>query len=32
LHNCRVFSYYGGVQKITSLLKGRSQSAAGHPF
>ncbi|RCV22961.1 hypothetical protein SETIT_4G261700v2 [Setaria italica] len=21
LHNCRVFSYYGGVQKITSLLK-----------
>ncbi|WVZ78914.1 hypothetical protein U9M48_026555 [Paspalum notatum var. saurae] len=22
LHNCRVFSYYGGVQKIISLLKG----------
>ncbi|CAL5040017.1 unnamed protein product [Urochloa decumbens] len=21
LHNCRAFSYYGGVQKITSLLK-----------
>ncbi|KAL6873753.1 hypothetical protein ACP4OV_013835 [Aristida adscensionis] len=21
LHNCRVFSYYGGVKKITSLLK-----------
>ncbi|KAL6603651.1 hypothetical protein ACP70R_044012 [Stipagrostis hirtigluma subsp. patula] len=21
LHNCRVFSYYGGVQKVTSLLK-----------
>ena len=24
LHNCKVFSYYGGVQKIASLLKGRS--------
>lgn len=24
LHNCRVFSYYGGVQRVTSLLKGRS--------
>ena len=22
VHNCRVFSYYGGVQKVTSLLKG----------
>ncbi|VAI91915.1 unnamed protein product [Triticum turgidum subsp. durum] len=21
VHNCRVFSYYGGVQKVTSLLK-----------
>lgn len=21
-HNCKVFSYYGGVQKITALLKG----------
>ncbi|KAJ3679372.1 hypothetical protein LUZ60_017383 [Juncus effusus] len=21
MHNCRVFSYYGGVQKITALLK-----------
>ncbi|XP_062179129.1 BEACH domain-containing protein B-like [Phragmites australis] len=21
LHNCRVFSYYGGVQRVTSLLK-----------
>lgn len=23
VHNCRVFSYYGGVQKVTALLKGR---------
>lgn len=22
MHNCKVFSYYGGVQKITALLKG----------
>lgn len=22
VHNCRVFSYYGGVQKVTALLKG----------
>jgi hypothetical protein len=21
-HNCRVFNYYGGVQKVTALLKG----------
>lgn len=22
IHNCRVFSYYGGVQKVIALLKG----------
>lgn len=22
LHNCRVFGYYGGIQKLTALLKG----------
>lgn len=22
MHNCRVFTYYGGVQKATALLKG----------
>ncbi|KAK9032820.1 hypothetical protein V6N11_017863 [Hibiscus sabdariffa] len=22
LHNCRVFGYYGGIQKITALMKG----------
>ena len=22
MHNCKVFSYYGGVQKVTALLKG----------
>ena len=22
VHNCRVFSYYGGVHKIVALLKG----------
>jgi hypothetical protein len=22
VHNCKVFSYYGGVQKVTALLKG----------
>lgn len=23
MHNCRVFSYCGGVQKLTALMKGR---------
>lgn len=22
VHNCRVFAYYGGMQKLTALLKG----------
>lgn len=22
LHNCRVFGYYGGIQKLTALMKG----------
>lgn len=22
IHNCRVFGYYGGVQKLTALMKG----------
>lgn len=22
MHNCRVFTYYGGVQKATAVLKG----------
>ena len=24
MHNCRVFGFYGGVQKLTALLKGTS--------
>lgn len=26
IHNCKVFSYYGGVQKIVALLKGNHSS------
>lgn len=22
MHNCRVFGYYGGIQKLTALMKG----------
>lgn len=22
MHNCRVFGYYGGIQKLTTLMKG----------
>lgn len=24
MHNCRVFGFYGGVQKLTALMKGTS--------
>lgn len=24
IHNCRVFGYYGGIQKLAALMKGKT--------
>lgn len=26
IHNCRVFGYYGGIQKLAALMKGKTIS------
>jgi len=30
MHNCRVFGYYGGIQKLTALLKGKQSAGADY--
>ena len=32
MHNCRVFGYYGGIQKLTTLMKGVLEHFFGYSF